>query len=171
MNTLRGLRELLIEETSAHTLTPADEQVSAAALNGRELRGLGSVAAWDRMQVLRPQQAIIDDLLRREPSPEQGDSLNDLVAPGSDAPGTTLASGHRYVRDLQVRQALLERAGGYCEYCSVQNFLKPDGTHYLECHHIIALSAEGKDRRTNVIALCPGGHRRAYFTADWAVLE
>jgi hypothetical protein len=113
----------------------------------------------------------MDDLLKREPSPGEGDSINDLVAPGSDAPGTILTSSHRYVRDHQVRQAVLERAGGYCEYCGVQGFLKLDGTHYLECHHIIALSAEGKDHRTNVIALCPGDHRGAHFAADWAVLE
>jgi predicted HNH restriction endonuclease len=49
--------------------------------------------------------------------------------------------------------------------------LKPDGTRYLETHHIIALAAEGADRVTNVIGLCPNDHREAHFGERRHVLE
>jgi hypothetical protein len=55
------------------------------------------------------------------------------------------------------------RAAGKCEFCGKLGFLCPDGTRYVECHHIIALADEGADRMTNVIALCPGDHREAHF--------
>jgi predicted HNH restriction endonuclease len=57
----------------------------------------------------------------------------------------------------------LQRAKGKCEYCGVLGFLKPDGTRYLESHHIIALAKEGADRLTNVVALCPNDHREAHY--------
>ena len=41
--------------------------------------------------------------------------------------------------------------------------MKPDGTRYLESHHVIALANDGEDRLTNVIALCPNDHREAHF--------
>ena len=41
--------------------------------------------------------------------------------------------------------------------------MKPDGSLYLESHHVIALANDGADRPTNVIALCPDDHREAHF--------
>jgi 5-methylcytosine-specific restriction endonuclease McrA len=70
-----------------------------------------------------------------------------------------------------VRDAVLARAKGYCEFCGAQGFLKPDGTRYLETHHIIALASDGADRVTNVIGLCPNNHREAHFGERWQVLE
>jgi len=49
--------------------------------------------------------------------------------------------------------------------------LKPDGKRYLETHHIIALAAEGADRVTNVIGLCPNDHREAHFGERRQTLE
>jgi predicted restriction endonuclease len=68
-----------------------------------------------------------------------------------------------YGRDQRVRDAVLQRANGRCEFCGQLGFLKADGTHYLESHHIIALADEGEDRVTNVIALCPNDHSEAHF--------
>jgi predicted restriction endonuclease len=66
---------------------------------------------------------------------------------------------------------VLARAKGSCEFCGALGFLKPDGARCLETHHIIALAAEGADRLTNVIGLCPNDHREAHFGERRQVLE
>ena len=68
-----------------------------------------------------------------------------------------------FVRNEAVRQAVLARANGRCEYCGAMGFLKTDGSLYLESHHIIALAKDGEDTLANVIALCPHHHREAHF--------
>jgi len=82
---------------------------------------------------------------------------------GTDAPGRTKSEVWTYPRDPIVRDAVLQRANGKCEFCGVLGFLKPDDTRYLESHHIIALAKDGADRPTNVIALCPNDHREAHY--------
>ena len=80
-------------------------------------------------------------------------------------------SGKRYVRDAKVRNAVLERAQGRCEYCEQEGFVTSKGRRYLETHHIISLSNQGPDSLENVIALCPLDHRRAHFADNAAELE
>jgi 5-methylcytosine-specific restriction enzyme A len=82
---------------------------------------------------------------------------------GSDDPDRTLNLVAGYRRDPKVRKAVLERAGGKCEYCGRLDFTCTNGNKYLESHHIIALAKEGEDRTTNVIALCAEDHRVAHF--------
>jgi 5-methylcytosine-specific restriction protein A len=50
-------------------------------------------------------------------------------------------------------------------------FLLPDGSHYLEAHHIIALAKQGPDTVDNVIALCPSDHREAHYGAKSVAME
>lgn len=95
-------------------------------------------------------------------------ALNDI---GTDDPARVLYAGHVYLRDPQVRSAVLHRAAGRCEYCGEEGFLKDDGNRFLESHHVIALADEGEDRMTNVIALCPNDHRKAHFSADLDSIE
>jgi hypothetical protein len=98
----------------------------------------------------------------------QVDAIDDL---GADIPKQTVATIIRYDRDPAVRDAVLKRANGRCEYCCKLGFLRADGSHYLESHHIIALAKEGEDRLSNVIALCPEHHREAHFGVRSAELE
>jgi predicted restriction endonuclease len=88
------------------------------------------------------------------------DAINDL---GTDAPVRELSQSWNYPREPRVREAVLARAKDCCEFCGAQGFLKPDGSRSLETHHIIALAAEGADRVSNVIGLCPNDHREAHF--------
>jgi hypothetical protein len=44
---------LLIEDASAASFTPYDEQATAVALDRQELRGVVFVAAWKWVQVLK----------------------------------------------------------------------------------------------------------------------
>ena len=71
-------------------------------------------------------------------------------------------SGRAFSRSAEVRQRVLERASGKCEYCGTPGFQTPHGV-YLETHHIQPLAQGGSDRTENVIALCANHHREAHY--------
>lgn len=82
--------------------------------------------------------------------------------PGTDMPPKVPVSGAAYLRDPAVRTSVLERSNGHCEYCDALGFRTSKGRLYLETHHVIPLSENGKDRVWNVAALCPNHHREAH---------
>lgn len=69
-------------------------------------------------------------------------------------------------RSAAVRDNVLRRAGGHCEWCGKPGFKTVAGAVYLETHHVIPLSDDGPDHETNVLALCPDDHRRAHHAHD-----
>jgi 5-methylcytosine-specific restriction protein A len=72
-----------------------------------------------------------------------------------------------FERSRDVRAYVLARARGNCEGCShPAPFLRPDGSPYLEPHHIRRISDRGPDHPALVIALCPNCHRRVHAGAD-----
>ncbi|MDP2123968.1 MAG: HNH endonuclease signature motif containing protein [Parvibaculum sp.] len=101
------------------------------------------------------------------------DAIDDLDArpAGNANPSRTAAQMSTFLRDPKVRGYVLNRASGACEYCKSPGFLKPDGTRYLEAHHIINLANQGPDTPENVIALCADHHRKAHFGKDSRTLE
>jgi 5-methylcytosine-specific restriction protein A len=103
----------------------------------------------------------------------QNSAIDDIPsAPiGSEVPGRTPTAGSRYQRIESVRQFVIEKAKGTCEYCRKLGFPLPDGSRYLEAHHIIALAKQGPDTVDNVIALCPSDHREAHYGANREKLE
>lgn len=117
-------------------------------------RVLGAVPAIDvaagRHGPVTPFESAIDDL----GSPPHG-----KAAP-EKAP---VRVGTGYRRDQAVRDYVIRRARGHCEYCGAPGFEMADGAYYVEAHHVIALSAEGPDTVKNVIGLCPGHHREAHY--------
>lgn len=101
------------------------------------------------------------------------DAIDDIDASeiGNDDPEYRRRMAGSYVRDQRVREAVLVRARGRCEYCGAEGFKTSNGARYLEAHHVISLAEEGPDKPTNVIALCATDHRRAHFGADWEALQ
>ena len=106
------------------------------------------------------------------------DGLQDLEASplGNEFPDRAFASSWIVIRDAKVRAFVLLKAEGHCEYCrsigcKSLGFLMSNGKHYLEAHHVIALSDQGKDTIENVIALCPEHHRQAHFGVEAESLE
>ncbi len=95
----------------------------------------------------------------------------DQDAIGNDSPNKASSMVAFYQRDPKVRKKVLQLANGKCEYCGLEGFLKPNGNRYIETHHIIALSNEGKDKISNVIALCPEHHKEAHFGVNSEKLE
>jgi predicted HNH restriction endonuclease len=103
----------------------------------------------------------------------QNSAIDDIPsAPlGSRVPGRTATTGSRYQRDDRIRGFVIKQAKGVCEYCRELGFLLPDGSHYLEAHHVIALADQGADTVDNVIALCPSDHREAHYGKKAVVME
>lgn len=79
--------------------------------------------------------------------------------------------GRVFVRNAEIRSAALLRAAGRCEYCGVSGFRTAAGSTYLESHHVLPLSEDGRDESTNVIALCANHHREAHHGCHRAVLR
>lgn len=71
--------------------------------------------------------------------------------------------GSVVARDAAVRSFVLNRARGKCELCGAEGFKVPDGSIYLETHHIVSLSEGGPDSVNNMVALCPNHHRECHY--------
>ncbi|MEO9904592.1 MULTISPECIES: HNH endonuclease signature motif containing protein [Alphaproteobacteria] len=78
--------------------------------------------------------------------------------------GRRTVTNDLFVRDRFVREEVLARARGHCEYCGRLGFETVSGKIYLETHHVIPLSEDGLDVVENVIALCPEHHRQAHYS-------
>lgn len=154
-----GLREAVIKRSCAHTFTDADFAAIERSLIA--LEGYGNHAAWKEVKRRIPASQLFQQL-SDVPFEQDQDAVNDL---GSDRPEKKLSSGTRYARDPHVRKLVESRAKGRCELCGKRGFDRPDGTIYVETHHIISLANDGADRTTNVIALCADHHREAHFGA------
>jgi hypothetical protein len=142
-------REAIISRSLNYQFGRADFDAISRAIN--DLGSRGDINAWKYLEDLYP-----GDLLYRRLTgtytDTQSNAINDI---GTDAPDRTKLEVWSYARDPRVRDAVLRRAKGKCESCGKLGFMKPDGTRYLEAHHIIALAKDGADMPTNVIALCP----------------
>jgi HNH endonuclease len=150
-------RQAIIERSHLHEFAAADYQAISKSLD--DLGDRGAIRAWQFVESLYPGNLLYLRLVG-DYANTNSNAIDDL---GAEAPDRTKSEVWRYARDPKVRVAVLERAKGRCEFCNELGFLKPDGTRYLESHHVIALASDGEDRVTNVIALCPNDHREAHF--------
>lgn len=74
--------------------------------------------------------------------------------------------GTSYKRDPEVISFALSRAAGYCNLCgSTAPFKRPDGSWFLEVHHVIHLADDGPDTPGNTVALCPNCHRAMHHSS------
>lgn len=103
---------------------------------------------------------------------EEGDLPNSLEAarqaaiaactPEATEPGQS-APRKIYQRSRRVVHYVLMRAKGICECClKPAPFLKRNGDHYLEPHHVNRLSDGGLDHPRYVGAICPTCHREIH---------
>lgn len=108
---------------------------------------------------------IIQEVLRRS-DPET------ILARAKEAkngmPPTRVVRRSEFARNPFVVAAALLRAKGSCEMpgCKRDLFEKPDGTAYLEVHHVTPLGEGGDDVLGNVAALCPHCHREQHSGKD-----
>jgi len=87
----------------------------------------------------------------------------DAVPEGALVPERLRMEGLAYKRNRMVRNYVVLRSKGRCEYCGEEGFLIANGSRYIEAHHIIGLGDNGPDTVTNVIGLCPRHHREAHY--------
>lgn len=71
--------------------------------------------------------------------------------------------GYAYTRSIEVRNTVLKRSNGHCEYCNEKGFLTSNDTLYLEVHHVVPLFKNGADDIWNTVGVCPKHHREAHF--------
>jgi 5-methylcytosine-specific restriction protein A len=91
-------------------------------------------------------------------------AIDDLDIPeGAQEPDRLRVEGFAYKRNRMVRDYVVKRANGHCEYCGTPGFPMGNGSRYIEAHHIIGLGNNGPDTVSNVIGLCPEHHREAHF--------
>jgi 5-methylcytosine-specific restriction protein A len=122
-----------------------------------ELRALEAVAESVEAESAAP-DASLQELRQRA-----------LASAGASPQSPTQGKRNVYQRSRDVRVYVLARAEGKCEGCAVPApFSRPDGTPYLEPHHLRRLSDGGPDHPAHVIALCPNCHRRVHAGADGA---
>jgi HNH endonuclease len=103
---------------------------------------------------------------------EKGDAFtraNTLpsVPTGNPTPDQRKYTTNEYLRDSKVRRYVAKKALGVCECCknrgfNSQVFVKPNGSGYVETHHIVPVGEGGQDVVENVIALCPNHHMEAH---------
>ncbi|MGN6145903.1 MAG: HNH endonuclease [Mesorhizobium sp.] len=119
---------------------------------------------------LRPLEAIGSAV--DEAPPDTHDTIAELRRRAYEAAGVRPPKpGNKprtiYERSADVRDYVLARANGNCEGCKAPApFNRPNGSAYLEPHHIRRVSDGGPDDPRYVIALCPNCHRRVHAGAD-----
>lgn len=101
-------------------------------------------------------------LVRSQPTQKYVDQFQNLELPEGEGKRKEV-TGQIFQRSPQVRNYVLARAKGLCEWCGARGFETQSGSIYLETHHIQPLSENGSDTVFNVIALCPSHHREAHF--------
>jgi hypothetical protein len=154
------LRRKIINTSLARKFDRDDFQAISTALE--ELSGKSNREAWKFILDTLTKEELFRRIAGDDTTKDQKneDAINDI---GSDIPERFSSLTISYNRDPRIRAAVIRRASGKCEFCGVAGFKRLDGSPYLECHHIIALSNDGADRMTNVIALCANDHREAHF--------
>jgi len=117
-------------------------------------------------------------LIRGVPLPEQLASVPVMPLPEfvdqfslPQAPDRHDTSGSTINRSAVVRNTVLRRANGVCEYCGEPGFKTEGGSIYLETHHVIALGDGGPDQVWNVVGVCPNDHRRVHFGDDGTAIQ
>ncbi|SDB13345.1 HNH endonuclease [Eubacterium oxidoreducens] len=82
----------------------------------------------------------------------------------SKEPVAVSVSTKRFERSAYIAEYAKRRANGICQLCKEPApFKKPDGTPFLETHHIIELANGGSDSIDNTVALCPNCHRKMHY--------
>ena len=86
---------------------------------------------------------------------------------GNPAPRREVTTGIVYVRDPRVVAYTQLRANGICELCAKSApFKRPDGSPYLETHHVAPLAENGPDTPENCAGVCPNCHRALHSAAN-----
>lgn len=119
-----------------------------------------------RRRVVRLFRDAKREVFDRNELEEQADALEPVErAPdGVGSPSRTKREISVVGRNPEVQRWILQCAEGRCELCGKRApFKKPNGSPFLEIHHIHRLADGGADVPGNAVALCPNCHREAHY--------
>lgn len=116
--------------------------------------------------VLAPEQQSSEDLPSK-PADVPSDALRQAAyqaVKDDDTGQDRRVTKTRYLkRSAIIKTYVLDRAKGFCDLCGRPGpFRRPDGSLYLESHHIRRRSDDGPDDPRFMAACCPECHRRAH---------
>lgn len=84
-------------------------------------------------------------------------------------PNGNNTTSHRPPTNPALGKEAIKDNGYRCSIDTVHNtFLKPDGTKYMEVHHLIPLNQQKNfqyklDTKANIVPLCPNCHRMIHY--------
>jgi 5-methylcytosine-specific restriction endonuclease McrA len=162
----RGFKQLRIPNAAVRIIEGLHGAGSTATARtpGSGVRRVQSAAAIRRS---RPHLEALNEKFAEEVSASRNSDPAARLARLSKAPPKArriTVETVAFRRNADVVAEVLGRAEGYCEQCrQPAPFKRPDGTPYLEVHHLITLAAGGDDTVENAVALCPNCHRKAHF--------
>lgn len=147
-NGLRYLGQFLVE--GAHIERAPDREGNERDAIIFELRPIDAVRMVAE-EVILPQNASLQALRQ-----QAIEAARAVVATGT-------ATVSIFERSRRVCAYVYARAAGVCEHCGHDApFSRPNGTPYLEAHHIRRLTDGGPDDPRSMIAVCPNCHREAH---------
>jgi 5-methylcytosine-specific restriction endonuclease McrA len=117
-------------------------------------------------------QSDIDSFFNRPTSladddPVAGDAVDTSTLDGSDVLIYKEIQRLEPVREISVKEWVLNQARGICEFCGVKApFMTDENESYLEVHHVRFLSCGGSDTVSNAVAVCPNCHRAFHYSKD-----
>ena len=169
----RGLYHVKAAKT-AYVLLPPSKRTLNIQRAEDEPGGFGNSNVWYaeseygrsiRERVTRLFRDAKRQVFDRNELDEQADALEPLghAPQGVVRPSSTKREITVIGRDPEVQRWVLQRADGRCELCGKRApFDKPNGSPFLEIHHVHRLADGGADVPRNAVALCPNCHREAH---------
>ena len=96
--------------------------------------------------------------------PTEPTALDISLPEGAEAPGVATSIVNRIIRNTLMTRKVKALHGSRCQICG-GSILLPDGSSYVEAHHIIPLGAphNGPDRPSNIVVVCPNHHAMLDF--------
>lgn len=117
------------------------------------------------VSLLEMQSYADEQLISRFPDDET--TLKQLAQNTNSKVRQQMRLRKEWIRNPYVRAYTLQQAQGRCQLCEQPApFRLPDGTPFLEVHHIIPLESGGPDTIENCVALCPNCHREVHYAAN-----
>ena len=173
----RGLFHVKASRTAYVLLPPNKRRLNIKSARTQS-GGFGNSNVWYaesdygrkiRTRVTRLFRNIRRQVFDRNELEEQVDVLEPLdhAPEGVERPSLTKREITVVGRDPEVQRWILQSADGRCELCGKRApFEKPNGSPFLEIHHVCRLADGGADVPENAVALCPNCHREAHHGAQ-----
>ena len=157
-----------------YLLLPPNKRTLNIKGAGDRVGGFGTSNVWYadsdygrsiRRRVTRLFSVTKRQFFDRDELEDQADALKPLdhAPQGVEKPSCTKREITVVGRDPEVQRWILQCANGRCELCGKRApFEKPNGSPFLEIHHVRRLADGGADVPENAVALCPNCHREAH---------